>query len=99
MRIVWTPEATTTYENELHYILDRFGARVALSFAKNTLHCIHLIQQGLIDAPYSKSTNAYFLVLSKQSTLVYRWNTDKSQLIILLFWNNKRDPKGLDIKQ
>ena len=95
MHVFWTPIATKTFELELQYIVDIFGDHVALSFAKNTFSCIKLIQKGLLDAQYSKSVDAYFLVLSKQSTLIYRWNASRTQLVILLFWNNRRNPKNL----
>jgi hypothetical protein len=43
----------------------------------------------------NKRKNIYCLVISEQTSLYYRINRSQKQIELVLFWNNKKDPKLL----
>ena len=95
IKVFWTPEAIETYEEELHYIQQTWGLETLLNFSNRIEDCIRLLQKGIVEARYSKKSDLYFFVVSKQTSIVYRIYTHKNQIDLLLFWNNKRDPNSL----
>ena len=95
MKVFWTPEAIETYGQELNYIQQTWGQKTMLKFSKRVENCIRLLQNGTIEARYSKKTDVHFFVISKQTSIVYRIYTSKNQIDLLLFWNNKRSPNNL----
>ena len=94
MKIVWTETAELTYKAELDFILKKWNVKERNKF----ILLIDEVTQRLVEFPtigrYSDTGDIY-LVISKQTTLIYRL-LDDDILELLLFWNNKQNPDDLE---
>ena len=94
-KVEWKPIATYTYFDEIDFILSKWNEVEVQKFED----LVHDFLATLSKTPeigiYNSKNNFYSLVISKQTTLYYKIIEDKSQIDLILFWNNKQNPNGL----
>ncbi len=93
MKITWTETAKITFEAEQEFIFKKWNAKEVLKF----IDLINLTILKLSNFPELgiKVKNKRHLVISKQTTLIYKILSDE-HIEILLFWNNKWNPKDFE---
>jgi len=94
-QINWTFLAEKSYSKELEFINLKWNTKEVLRFMNLVDDIIEKLQLGLIEGNVSKKTNFRRIVLSKQTTLFFEKSDSNQQINLLLFWNNKRNPKDL----
>ncbi|WP_127845958.1 hypothetical protein [Psychroflexus aestuariivivens] len=94
--INWTELADTSYNQELEFIYKKWNTKEVLKFMDLVDHCIINLRSGMVAGKNSQKTGFKSLVISKQTTLFYELLEDNYQINLLLFWNNKSDPKNLE---
>ena len=96
MKVLWTQSAERTYFDEIDFISLKWNESEVDKFVLLVENFIQILESGiLIGRPYNIE-NVRFSVISKQTSLVYRIYPQKNQIDLLLFWNNKRDPKEFE---
>ena len=94
MKIVWTKTAELSFQAEIEFILKKWSGKEAISF----INLVNEVLEQLKKFPFLGKhfeNNVMHLVISKQSTVIYRI-LDEKALELLLFWNNKQNPKDLE---
>ena len=94
--IHWSTLSQITFTEEIEYIfkkwnqteVDNFGLLVQENLTR-------LSKSPKIGNRYSNN-NIYYFVISKQTSLFYKISEDELRIDLILFWNNKKNPKNLD---
>ncbi|AUP77684.1 type II toxin-antitoxin system RelE/ParE family toxin [Flavivirga eckloniae] len=94
MRIVWTQTAELSFEAEIDFILKKWTNKEATSFINLVEEVLEQLKKFPLLGRLFENDNMY-LVISKQTTLIYRVLNEKT-LELLLLWNNKQNPENLE---
>jgi len=93
-KIDWTFSALNSYEEEIDFIYLKWNLKEVLKFEKLVIIELERLSKnptlGIL-----KSENIYTFILSKQTTLFYRINSNALSIELLLFWNNQKNPQDL----
>ncbi len=93
MNVFWTRTAEITYAEEIDFIRKKWNEKQVILFVNLVEDFISILKTGvLIGRPY-KIENVRISVISKQTTLVYKVYEKQNRIDLLLFWNNKKDPR------
>ena len=95
METIWGEKAKQSYFNELDRIHKLHSSKEVENFIILVDKIIYNLSTHLLQGKISKSTKINSFVISKQTTLYFDINTEKSRIELLLFWRNKEDPKKL----
>ncbi len=96
VKIFWTNEVYLTYDAELDFINKKWSVKELIDFDKLVDNFINTLKTGTLRGKQFLNTNIYSFVISKQTTVYYRVYDLGLKIDILLFWNNKRNPKLLE---
>ncbi len=96
MKIVWTEKAELSYAKELESINKKWTNKEVVHFMNLVDEFIKKLEAGLIEGKVSSKRNVLYFVISKQTTLYYSINKKESLINLILFWNNKFNPKKLN---
>jgi plasmid stabilization system protein ParE len=91
--IWWSPAARESYLTNIGYLKQKWTVREIKIFVKRTSQAINLIAKNPSLFQYSKESDTYRCVITKQITLYYRIKHNRIEL--LTFWDNRKDPKTL----
>jgi len=90
--IEWKPIATYTYFEEIDFILLKWNEVEVQKFEDLVYNFLAALSKTPKLGIYNSKNDCYSLVISKQTTLYYKIIEDKSQIDLILFWNNKQNP-------
>jgi plasmid stabilization system protein ParE len=97
MKVVWTPDAKNTYEQNIAYLADKWDEAVTGNFIEKIEEAVSYIQKNPALYPfYDKRKKVRKCVVVRQISLYYRLT--ETHIEILLCWNNYQDPKKLKLK-
>lgn len=94
-RIEWKAIATNTYFKEIDFILSKWNEIEVQKFEDLFYDFLETLSKTPEIGIYKSQNNCYSLVISRQTTLYYKIIEDKSQMDLILFWNNKQNPDDL----
>ena len=94
-KIEWKAVAMYSYFNEINFILSKWNEIEVQKFEDLVYNFLATLSKTPEIGIYNSEHNCYSLVISKQTTLYYKMIEDKSQIDLILFWNNTQNPKGL----
>ena len=93
--INWEPLSEITFAEEMDFILRKWNKlemdKFALLFEENLIRISITPTIGNFKSEF----NCYSIVISKQTTLFYKIIEEKSQIDLVLFWNNSQNPNLL----
>jgi len=95
MKIVWTKKAELSYAKELENISKKWTNKEVGNFMILVDEFIKKLETGLIEGKVSSKRNVRSFVISKQTTLYFSVNKNERVINLILFWNNKFNPKKL----
>ena len=93
--IIWQPLAIASFDDELDFIFLKWNATEVEKFLQLVEETIFRIKSKPQIGKFNTKNKTYSLVISKQTTLIYKMVEHKNQIDLLLFWNNKKNPKLL----
>jgi len=97
MKIEWSEGAFSDYDEIIDYIINEFGLRAARDFRTKLLKNISVLSNqpyaGKEEFTNSNTQIVYRSLACKQYSIVYTLVGEK--LIIISFWNNRKDPASL----
>ena len=92
----WSTLAELTFADEVDFILKKWNQKEVDNFVFLVEDYLkHLSSNPFIGINFSNPT-IYYFVISKQTTLYYKISEDELKIDLILFWNNKKNPKLLD---
>ena len=94
-KIEWKTIATYSYFNEIDFILSKWNEIEVQKFEDLVYDFLETLSKNPEIGIYISENDCYSLVISKQTTLYYKIIEDKSQIDLILFWNNKQNPVNL----
>ena len=95
MKVLWTLNAEISYSKELENIHKNWTTTEVLNFMDLVEGFIEKLESGIIQGKVSPQTNMRSFVISKQTTLFFDVFEDIKTIELLLFWNNRNNPKKL----
>ncbi|WP_346882365.1 hypothetical protein [uncultured Algibacter sp.] len=95
MKIFWTEKAEFSYSKELENINKKWTSKEVANFINLVDEFIKNLESGLIEGKTSSKRNIRSFVISKQTTLFFVVNEKNNEINLILFWNNKDNPKKL----
>ncbi|WP_339883661.1 hypothetical protein [Polaribacter vadi] len=95
MEVVWGKKAENSYFKELEIINNYHSQKEVENFKKLVDQIIYNLKTSVLEGKVSQKTKFNSFVISKQTTLYFDVNKEKSRLELLLFWQNKDDPSKL----
>lgn len=95
MEVIWGEKAKHSYFKEIDRIAAYHSKKEVGNFINLVDDIIFNLKTNVLVGKVSQKTNINSFVISKQTTLFFDINKEKSRLEILLFWRNKEDPKKL----
>ena len=94
MKIVWTRTAEVSFQLEIDFIILKWTNKQAFLFVDLVKDILKKLEKfPLLGKSYEN--DIMHLVVSKQTTLIYRI-LEGEIVELLLFWNNKQNPKDLE---
>lgn len=94
--VIWTPEATETFNDNLDYLEKEWSLEVCDQFTERVYTVILKISQNpKLYACVDKKTNLFRSVVTKQISLFYR--VRENRIYLISFWNNYQDPERMPI--
>ena len=94
MKIEWSKGAYKDYDEILDYIIKEFGLNPARNLKKKLLENISILSAqpfaGKVEINNPETETQYRSLSCKQYRIIYTLMGD--QLIIMSFWNNKKNP-------
>jgi hypothetical protein len=83
------------FAEEGYFILRKWNVDEVEKFSILVYDYIDCLNKNPTIGVFISKYSVYSIVISKQTTLYYRILEDKNQIDLILFWNNKRNPKEL----
>ena len=93
--INWEPLSEITFAEEMDFILRKWNQFEVDEFTYLVSENLERLTESPEIGIYKSENNCYSLVISKQTTLYYKIIEEKSQIDLVLFWNNSQNPKLL----
>lgn len=93
MIINWTPRAKSEFNKVLEYLLENWGIKEVENFINQTDDVLERVANNpkmFIES--SKKKNVHKGFVTKQNSLFYKVNLRKQEIILLAFWDNRKDP-------
>jgi plasmid stabilization system protein ParE len=91
-KIEWKPLATNTYLDEMEFILSKWTEVEVQNFDDLVYDYLNTLSKSPEIGRFDSKKNCYSLIISKQTTLYYKIIEKKSQIDLVLFWNNSQNP-------
>ncbi|MCD6598013.1 MAG: type II toxin-antitoxin system RelE/ParE family toxin [Bacteroidales bacterium] len=96
MTIIWTQRALKSYFKVADYLQEELGERVVNDFTTEVQKVIEQIDKMPNMFEVSKKyKNVIKGFVTEQNTLYYRIKPRKKEIELLIFWDNRQDPKKL----
>lgn len=96
MKIVWTETASLSFAEELDFIFRKWGNKEVEKFINLSEEFLQILKSGRVEGKETGKRNVKIFVISKQTTLVYKIDKTKKHIVLVLFWNNLKNPKEFD---
>lgn len=94
-KIDWTFSALSSYYEEIEFIYLKWNQKEVLKFEKLVENEIERLSKNPTLGKMNFKNN-YSIIISKQTTLIYRINDNAKSIELLLFWNNSKNPEELN---
>ncbi len=99
MKVIWTPEASETFNSNINYLLLEWGENVTSDFLDRVDDVVKSIKSNPEIYPLiNKTDQIRRCVVVKQITLYYRV-VSTERIDLLTFWNNFQNPESLKLNQ
>jgi len=97
VKVIWTPEASETFNSNVDYLLIEWGDHVTSDFPNRVDEVVGSIKSNPEIYPLvSKNDQVHRCVVVKQITLYYRVISSE-RIDLLTFWNNFQNPETLKL--
>lgn len=92
----WTYSAINSYYEETNFIYLKWNQKEVLKFENLVDENLERLSKNPEIGTFDKKFNVYTLVISKQTTLYYGFDTERKIIDLYVFWNNLKNPEDLE---
>jgi hypothetical protein len=93
-KVFWTDIAEKTASDIVKYLLEEWTEKEVNVFLDEVDRVIDAIEiYPKLFKPSTKRKNVHLALISKHTFLVYQVRPTKGQIILLLFWDTRQNPK------
>lgn len=93
--LTWESTALDTYFEEIDFILLKWNSKEVEKFKNLVGENLERLAKNPEIGIFNFKCKIYFLVISKQTTLYYDFNSTTNQIELIVFWNNLKNPDDL----
>ena len=93
--IKYSELAEETFDQEIDFIISKWNLLESKKFVILVNDCLDTLSKSYEIGKYNALYNHYSFVISKQTTLFYKYNETLSSIELILFWNNSQNPNLL----
>lgn len=93
--IIWQPTALNTYVEEVDFIFLKWNFKEVQKFQNLVIENLERLSKNPEIGIFNNKFRTYSLVLSKQTTLYYNFNSNTKIIDLYAFWNNLKNPDDL----
>jgi plasmid stabilization system protein ParE len=90
-KVVWTPEASASLDQIISYIEQNWSKKEIAAFIQKSNRAIHLISKHPYLFNVSEKRNVRKAFISKHNSLFYKTDEPNQRIILISFWDNRRD--------
>ena len=94
--IIWSTMAEITFAEEIEFIFEKWNQVEVDKFDYLVRENLKRISKNPLIGNQKLNEQVYSLVISKQTTLYYSFSDNEKTINLILFWNNKQNPKLLN---
>lgn len=91
-KIIWTPEAKSSYFGIIKYLIDNWSHREVVAFSDKINNILEFISRNPQMGKWNSDLECNVLVVSPQVSLFYDIDLAANIIFILTFWDNRRKP-------
>ena len=94
--IIWSTMTEITFAEEIEFIFEKWNQVEVDKFDYLVRENLKRISKNPLIGNQKLNEQVYSLVISKQTTLYYSFSDNEKTINLILFWNNKQNPKLLN---
>ncbi|HAH54626.1 MAG TPA: hypothetical protein DCM02_04895 [Flavobacterium sp.] len=91
----WQPNSEITYYEEIDFIFLKWNFKEVQKFQDLVIENLERLSKNPEIGIFNNKYNTYSLVISKQTTLYYNFNSNTKIIDLYAFWNNLKNPDDL----
>lgn len=92
LKIKWTFEAKSTYKENVLYLKLNWDKKTLENFINRTEKDLSILKDNPYAGVYDSILNCRKFLIVKQIYLLYTFDNEKKEIILITFWNNSRKP-------
>src|SRR6266540_1663957 len=93
-KIIWSPEATQTFDSMIDYLKNRFADKVVIQFVRIVNRRLLLLQQlPKTFRTTAKTSKRRKTVIHKRTILFYKIRERKKEIELLSFFDTRQNPR------
>ena len=93
--VTWTAYAKISYYEEIDFIDKKWTIKEVQDFIFLVEDFIERLSSGIEEGRVYPNNHIYSVVISKQTTVFFKKYPKDNTIVLLLFWNNQKDPETL----
>jgi plasmid stabilization system protein ParE len=91
--ILWTNAAQKSFKKIVDYLEKNWTEKEVRNFVNETYHLLsNLARQPEMCRPSLKRRNVRIGTINKHTQIIYHYQPQKRQIVVLLFWSQKENP-------
>ena len=95
-KALWTNRAIKTIDDVINYLRDEWTEKEVDNFLDKVDDVIATIEiNPKLFRASAKRPNVHLAIIKRRTLLVYQIRPLKKQVVLLLFWNSKKNPKKM----
>ena len=94
--LTWDLTALNTYFEEIDFILHKWNINEVGKFKDLVNENLERLTKNPEIGIFNFKYKVYSLVISKQTTLYYDFNSNTNQIELIVFWNDLKNPDDLN---
>ena len=95
--IFWSIDAIEDFEENIEYLENKFSENEVLNFTSKTIEVLNIISKKPKTFKPIKYKSIHAALIVPQITLYYRIK-NKTDIELIRFWNNYKNPNNLGLK-
>ncbi len=96
VKIIWSKLSKLTLFEETNFVLSKWNQKESDKFLILVYDFIKTLSKSPEIGIYNSVNDYYSFIISKQTTLYYKYDENLSSIELILFWNNSQNPNLLD---
>lgn len=92
MKIIWSDKAENSLDEILDYLEDKFSVKTASEFDEEVYGIIRLIRENPFLFPIFSGNSIRKAIIHKYTTLFYRIEKDKNEILLISFFQSRKNP-------